>query len=132
MCVAKLFSILFLLKRKCEKATNPLGQYADKISFIIQKMNKEYEKNYALEDYAKMCCMSKYHFLRVFKSVTGCSPIEYRNSIRLEHAKELLCETDNTIDKISISIGYTTNAYFCNVFKLKFGMTPSQYRKKFR
>ena len=77
-------------------------------------MNKEYEKNYSLEDYAKMCCMSKYHFLRVFKDVTGCSPIEYRNSIKLEHAKELLCETDNNIDEISISIGYTSNAYFCN------------------
>lgn len=132
LCAAKLFNILFLLKRKCEKATNPLGQYTDKISFIIQKMNKEYEQNRSLEDYAQMCCMSKYHFLRVFKDVTGCSPIEYRNSIRLEHAKEMLCETDNTVDEISIRIGYTSNAYFCNAFKLKFGMSPSQYRKKYR
>lgn len=132
LCATKLFNILFLLKRKCEKATNPLGQYTDKISFIIQKMNKEYEQNHSLEDYAQMCCMSKYHFLRVFKDITGCSPIEYRNSIRLEHAKELLCETDNTIVEISVRIGYTSNAYFCNAFKLKFGTSPSQYRKKYR
>ncbi len=132
MCATKLFNILFLLKRKCEKATDPLGQYSDKISFIIQKMNKEYEKDYSLEDYAKICCMSKYHFLRVFKDVTGHSPIDYRNSIRLEHAKELLCETDNTIEKISLSIGYTSNSYFCNVFKSKFGISPAQYRKKYR
>lgn len=132
LCVTKLFNIIFLLKRKCEKASDPLGQYTDKISFIIQKMNKEYEKNYSLEDYAKMCCMSKYHFLRVFKDITGYSPIEYRNSLRLEHAKELLCDTDNTIDEISMSVGYTSNAYFCNTFKLKFNMPPSQYRKKYR
>lgn len=132
LCATKLFNIFFLLKRKCERATNPLGQYTDKISFIIQKMNKEYEKNYSLEEYAKMCCMSKYHFLRVFKDVTGCSPIDYRNSIKLEHAKELLCETDNTIDEISMNVGYTSNAYFCNAFKLKFGISPSLYRKKYR
>ena len=132
LCATKLFNIFFLLKRKCERATNPLGQYTDKISFIIQKMNIEYEKNYSLEDYAQMCCMSKYHFLRVFKDVTGCSPIDYRNSIKLEHAKELLCETDNTIDEISMSVGYTSNAYFCNAFKSKFGISPSLYRKKYR
>ncbi len=132
LCATKLFNIFFLLKRKCERATNPLGQYTDKISFIIQKMNIEYEKKYSLEDYAKMCCMSKYHFLRVFKDVTGCSPIDYRNSIKLEHAKELLCETDNTIDEISMSVGYTSNAYFCNAFKSKFGISPSLYRKKYR
>lgn len=132
ICVTKLFNILFLLKRKCKKATNPLGQYTDKISFIIQKMNKEYEKNYSLDDYAQMCCMSKYYFSRLFKDITGFSPIDYRNSIRLEHAKEMLCETDNTVDEIGLSVGYTSNAYFCNVFKLKFGMSPNQYRKKYR
>lgn len=130
ICASILFNIFFLLKRRCEQTTNPLGQYTDKISFVIQKMNKEYEKDYSLEDYARMCCMSKYHFLRVFKDVTGSSPIEYRNSIRLAHARELLCDTEDTIDKISASVGYASNAYFCNAFKLRFGMPPSQYRRK--
>lgn len=132
ICSVKLFNILFILKRKCEKATNPFSQHTDKISFIIQSMNKEYEKNYTLEDYAKMCCMSKYHFLRIFKDITGCSPIEYRNSIRLEHAKELLCESDNTVEEISMSVGYTSNAYFCNTFKSKYNMSPTKYRKKYK
>jgi AraC-like DNA-binding protein len=93
-------------------------------------MNEEYGKDCSLEDYAQMCCMSKYHFLRVFKDVTGSSPIEYRNSIRLAHARELLCDTDDTIEKISARVGYTSNTYFCNAFKLKFGISPSLYRKK--
>ena len=132
LCVSKLFNIFFLLKRKCEKTSNPLGQYTDKISFVIQNMNKEYNKNYSLENYAKMCCMSKYHFLRIFKEVTGCSPIEYRNSIRLEHAKEMLSDTDNTIEEIGYNVGYTSNTYFCNTFKLKFGISPGEYRRSNR
>ncbi len=129
ICASKLFNIMFILKRKLEKANHPLGQYTDKISFVIQKMNKEYEKNHSLEDYAGMCCMSKYHFLRVFKSITGCSPIEYRNSLRLEHARELLLDTKSSVDEIALSVGYTSAAYFCNAFKAKFGISPSQYRK---
>ena len=132
VCVAKLFGIFALLERKSTKETAPLGQYVDKISFIIQTMNKEYDKNYTLDDYAQMCCMGKFHFLRVFKGITGCSPMEYRNNIRIEHAKEMLADTDLLIDEISRNVGYTSNVYFCDAFKAKVGICPTQYRKAFR
>ena len=129
ICVAKLFNIIALLKRKNENIINPPPKYADKISFVIQIMNKEYEKDYSLEDFAKMCNMSKFHFIRIFKEITGSSPLEYRNKIRLDHAKELLADTDKTISEIGRSVGYPHNSYFCDAFKNKTGMSPSQYRK---
>jgi len=132
LCVAKLFHIFALLERKSTKETAPLGQYVDRISFIIQIMNKAYEKDYSLEDFAQMCCMGKYHFLRIFKGITGVSPIEYRNNIRIEHAKEMLTDTDDLIEEISANVGYTSNVYFCDAFKAKVGISPSQYRKAFR
>ena len=132
LCVVKLFHIFALLERKSTKETAPLGQYVDRISFIIQIMNKEYEKNYSLDDYAQMCCMGKFHFLRVFKGITGFSPIEYRNNIRIAHAKELLADTDDSVEEISRNVGYSSNVYFCDTFKAKFGISPSQYRKAFR
>lgn len=132
LCVTKLLNIIFLLKRKCEKSTSPYGQHIDEISLAVQMMNKEYEKDYSLDDYASMCRMSKYHFLRIFKSIVGSSPIEYRNRIRLEHAKDMLCDTNQTVSEISSMVGYTSNIYFCNAFKLRFGMSPSQYRKAYK
>ena len=132
LCVAKFFQILALLQRKSAKEKAPLGQYVDKISYIIRKMNREYEKPYSLEDYAQMCCMGKFHFLRIFKEFTGCSPMEYRNTIRLEHAKELLTDTDLFIEEISQRVGFTSNVYFCDAFKSKVGLSPSQYRKASR
>ena len=132
LCAAKLFCILALLERKSTKETAPLGQYVDRISFIIQIMNKEYEKDYTLDDYAQMCCMGKYHFLRIFKGITGVSPIEYRNNIRIEHAKEMLADTDDLVDEISRNVGYSSNVYFCDAFKAKVGISPTQYRKTFR
>ena len=132
LCVAKLLNIILLLKRKCERSSSPFRAHIDEISFAVQIMNREYEKNYSLLDYAKMCRMSKYHFLRIFKSVVGCSPIEYRNRIRLEHVKEMLVETSRPIGEISAEVGYASNISFCNAFKSSFGISPSAYRKKYR
>lgn len=129
ICTSKLFNIIGLLKRKTEKETNQNSHYNDKISFAIQTMNKEYYKSYTLDEYAKMCNMSRFHFLRIFKSITGMSPIEYRNKIRLDHAKELLSDGELSIIEIGTKVGYPCNAYFCDAFKNKMGISPSQYRK---
>lgn len=129
VCVSKLFNLFSLLIRKTTKESAPQGRYFDKISFAIQNMNKEYQSNYSLDDYAAMCNMSKFHFLRVFKNITGVSPLEYRNNIRLDHAKELLLDTNIPINEIGRSLGYSSDTYFCDAFKAKAGMSPSQYRK---
>lgn len=129
ICVSKLFNIISLLIRKTEKESAPQGRYFDKISFVIQNMNKEYQNNYTLDEYAKMCNMSKFHFLRIFKDITGTSPLEYRNKIRLDHARELLEDTNIPINEISRAVGYSANTYFCDAFKAKIGVSPSQYRK---
>jgi len=130
ICVSKLFNITALLHREIEKKSSPEGRYFDRISFIIQNMNKEYQNNRTLDEYAKMCNMSKFHFLRVFKSVTGSSPLEYRNKIRLDHAKELLEATSLPINEIGNNVGYSSGPYFCDAFKRKYGLSPTQYRKE--
>jgi len=132
VCVSRLFHIVSLLTRKAAKEATPQGRYFDRISFAIQNMNREYEKNHTLDDYAQMCNMSKFHFLRIFKDITGTSPLEYRNKIRLDHAKELLEDTSLPINEISQKTGYSSETYFCDAFKAKTGVSPSQYRKRSR
>lgn len=129
-CASKFFMLLAVLERKTKKALSAQVRHFDKISYVIQKMNKEYQVNYALEDYASMCNMSKYHFLRVFREITGVSPFEYKNSIKLDHAKEQILDTTIPINEIAENTGFTSPAYFCEAFKKRFGMSPSQYRKK--
>ena len=129
VCVSKLFNLFSLLNRKTAKESAPQGRYFDKISFVIQNMNKEYQSDHSLDDYAAMCNMSKFHFLRIFKSITGVSPLEYRSNIRLDHAKELLTDTNLPINEVGRSVGYSSDRYFCDAFKAKTGMSPSQYRK---
>ncbi|MBQ4631485.1 MAG: helix-turn-helix transcriptional regulator [Clostridia bacterium] len=130
LCTSKLFTIFSLLERKSRKETSAKEKYFDKISFVIQKMNKEYYMDYSLDDYAKICNMSKFHFLRVFKDITGESPLEYRNIIRLNHVKEYLKDTNIPINEIAEKTGFTSASYFCDAFRRKVGMSPVQYRKE--
>jgi len=129
LCAARLFALLSILERNTKKEASPQGRYFDKISFVIQNMNTEYQLDHTLDDYARMCNMSKFHFLRVFKEITGASPLEYRNMIRFNHAKEQLKDTDIPISEIAGNAGFASSSYFCDAFKKKFGVSPSRYRK---
>ena len=61
-------------------AADPSRRRPHSVAYAIQHMNRYCDSNLKLEDYAAMCCMSKYHFLRVFKQKTGEMSLEYRKN----------------------------------------------------
>ncbi len=128
ICSGTLFRILGLLERGIDKSTDTLNEYISKIEFVIQLMNREFYAQHSLMHYATYCNMSKFHFLRVFKEITGESPIDYRNDIRIEHAKELLETTSLSINEIGTQVGYASATYFCDAFKKKVGISPIKYK----
>ena len=78
---------------------------------------------------SKRALMSPSKFGRCFKSVMGCSFSEYRERIRLDHAKEMLEHTDDTVTSIARSVGYMKLSNF-NAFFFKYmHMSPKEYRK---
>lgn len=129
ICIHKLMYLLCLLEREIAHNTHPEKENLDRIARAIQHMNKYYESDFSLEDYAKMCNMSKYHFLRVFSGIVGKTPLEYRNNIRLEHACELLSNEKLSVEEISASVGYSSASYFSSAFKKKYGISPKQYQQ---
>ena len=60
LCVSLLLAILSYLERNVSKSTFVEKRYTDKISFVIQKINKDYRTNSTLEEYASFCNMSKF------------------------------------------------------------------------
>ena len=128
LCISRLLYIMALIQRDTAENDNSAHSRWKTVEFAIQHMNKYCDSSLKLENYADMCRMSKYHFLRVFKQVTGSTPLDYRNRIRIEHAKELLENGYLTVSEISESLGYNSPAYFCDAFKKMIGCSPIEYR----
>jgi AraC-like DNA-binding protein len=127
LCAAKLLELLALLARRTAKEP-PHTKEAGQIAAAVQTINREYHKSHTLEDYARLCSMSKFYFLKLFKGVTGSTPIEYRNAIRIEHAKALLQE-GLPVGEVGAQLGFSSPAYFCDAFKKRVGCSPNEYRK---
>lgn len=95
----------------------------------IRIMTANLQKRLDLNDLAKASGLSKYHFVRQFKSNTGKTPMQYYNILKTEHAKKLLVSTDMTVSEISRILDYNTPYYFSESFKRHSGFSPKIYRQ---
>jgi len=67
---------------------------------------------------------------REFQTHLGMSPSEYLREQRLVRAQELPATTDRQIQQIADAIGFRRTGDFATAFRLRFGMTPREYRKR--
>ncbi len=74
--------------------------------------------------------MSKAHFMRSFKKVTGQSFDTYLNHLRIHKAQALLASTDKPIFSVGREVGFCDQSYFGLVFRRLVHVTPREYRRK--
>ncbi len=96
-------------------------------------LNKMYDKANFSKSVEELCCDTNYshtHIIRLFKQYTDTTPVRLFNTIKLNHARNLLESTNYPIIYIANEISYSLAAF--NVaFKELFHLTPSQYRKHY-
>ena len=73
--------------------------------------------------------MNSQHFLRMFKQVYSITPHQYLNDCKLKKARQLIENNDLTINDICQAIGFESAFSFSVLFKKRFGMPPSHFRK---
>ena len=81
---------------------------------------------------AKLSGLASRTFKRRFAGATGYAPLHYVQSLRIEEAKQMLETTDDAIDDIASIIGYEEPNSFRRLFKRTTGITPHQYRVRFK
>ncbi|GIN71550.1 putative HTH-type transcriptional regulator YtdP [Bacillus sp. J14TS2] len=102
------------------------------ISQVLHFIDEHYcEENISLQRLADEFNLSYSNFSRFFKQQTGEGFVEYLERIRLEKAKRLLRESNETIKDIAKQIGYFNPNSFTRLFKKAEGITPGNYRKLF-
>lgn len=87
-----------------------------------------FEKNVSLQQLADHCCVSLFHFSRIFKAVMNVSPHQYLTSLRLNHARFLLSSTKTTVTQVAFQSGFNSLEHFMAAYKQRFRETPTAHR----
>jgi len=82
----------------------------------------------SLKEIADHCCISAFHFSRIFKTFTSCSPHQYVLNLRLKHAEILLKNTKLPVTDVCYSSGFNSLEYFSAAFGQKYKYAPSRFR----
>jgi AraC family transcriptional regulator len=91
-------------------------------------VNERLDQPIFLADLARELSLSKWHFMKCFKTSTGISPHRFITERRLARARALLASTATSITQIALDVGMT-HSHFSRTFSSRFGMSPYQYRK---
>ena len=97
---------------------------------IMNYLNHHYTEEIEVDKVAKEFHLNKNYIAHVFKEETGYSLMGYVFTLRINQAKLLLGETEQSITEIASACGYVDFAYFSRQFKKITGQSPSAYRKK--
>ncbi|MBQ7821435.1 MAG: AraC family transcriptional regulator [Clostridia bacterium] len=112
------------------KQDEEMSLAASRVSPAIMQLNYEYARSTNMSYYASLCNMSMANFSVAFKRATGVSPLRFRENIRMEKAKKLLCESFLSIKEVANAVGYQDQYTFSKIFKKRIGVSPSEYRSK--
>jgi AraC family transcriptional regulator len=101
-----------------------------KLDAMLDFIDSRLTEPLSLNDLADQVGVSRAHFARRFRTVTGMSPHRYVTQRRVEKAKQMLRETSLCLVQIALDVGFSNQSHFTQVFHAFTGETPSQFRRR--
>ena len=97
-----------------------------------QKLESALDRPLAMEQVAAELGMSLTNLNRIFRQELHTSPLKYRNTCRIELARELLQHSTLSIKEIAAKAGYCNQFYFTQEFRRCTAQTPTEFRREYR
>ena len=98
---------------------------------LTQIMESNFCYNLKIEEFARLCHRSLSTFKRDFHNHYNCTPGKWLQEKRLDYAAGQILLNASNISQIAFGSGFEDLSHFSRVFRQKFGVTPSEYRKSF-
>ena len=130
ICKGFMLQILTLLLRtQFTKRLEEKSVHSVSIRKIIQDIQHRPEHNWHNKELAKRMNVHEDYMAKLFKLFVGMKPSEYIGVTRHHLARQLLRESNLSIEKIGEKVGYADPHYFSRIFSKQEGMSPREYRK---
>lgn len=118
-----------LLSRFFKQGQSKIEMEDNRIAKTVLYIRKHLNEAIELEKLAEISCLSKDHFIRLFKKELGTTPLQYINQKKIEKAQLLLITEELAVKEIAFQLAFEDYSYFNRLFKKITGVTPQEYRR---
>ncbi|WP_063129529.1 AraC family transcriptional regulator [Nocardia fusca] len=124
---------VWLAKNPDEARDSWIGMLADPVvSDALAKLHQEPARGWTIDSLAAELTLSRSTLTRRFRAVTGTAPAEYLTRWRMDLAAIRLRDSDDPLDAIARSVGYTSVYAFSRAFRRARSQAPGQFRSAAR
>ena len=106
------------------------SRWHSSVQRVITHMLAHLEEKQSSDCLAEVAALSRFHFNRVFRRLTGIPPACFLAALRLERAKRLLLTTDISVTEVCFEVGYSSLGTFVSRFTQMVGVSPNVLRRE--
>ncbi|MHC4886865.1 MAG: helix-turn-helix domain-containing protein [Planctomycetota bacterium] len=117
--------------RDLKKSATSLKE-VEQLSAALEYILERFATRIQVERLAELSNLSVSQFERRFKKLFGLTPLKYVLKVRVDAACQQLVSTRRTICRIALDTGFYDHSYFTRQFTHLIGMSPSEYRHRYR
>ncbi len=99
------------------------------ITPALDKIFKDYSKKITLDELAKLCHLSKYHFCHTFKNEMGITAVQYLINYRVSVASAMIERCEDSVESIAYQCGFEDISYFYRCYKKIKGVSPKKIKR---
>ncbi|MCC7192468.1 MAG: helix-turn-helix domain-containing protein [Phycisphaeraceae bacterium] len=108
---------------------NPGTRLDPRIRLAVEYLSTNLEKPISVSDLAEVCQVSSSHLYPMFRSQLGMTPQKFLEQQRMNRAMKLLRMTNDSIQAVSVAVGFVDPFHFSTRFKKYVGQSPREYRR---
>ncbi|KUG06583.1 helix-turn-helix domain-containing protein [Solirubrum puertoriconensis] len=99
-----------------------------RLSWSVDYLHSYYPRDLSLEELAQVACLSKFHYLRLFRALHGQTPYAYLRELRLRKGQELLRTGQLPVADVANLVGFESSSAFGRALYQSTGRWPMAFR----
>jgi len=116
------------IEQRNPKRAGTLEFRTQAVQRVICSIRNRLDESISLREMAALAYMSRFHFNRTFRQITGLPPRRFLSALRVQTAIRMLLDTDHRVTDICLDVGYNSLGTFIRRFSESLGTSPSRLR----